>query len=219
MEFLPHLVCTAIHFDGIIAPFYCTGLLEGKHMIRKDCDYIAGSFDRCLDCKYLGVGCDGPRTSTMSNDRWLWWIKALKQKRGYTNDAIVEGTGLSKGTINNIFSGANKDVKRTTAGILEDFLIGSDGKWPCPIDSNTDREVIYEDKPETLAMLNERNIQVENLRRNNDELRASVDRELERIRAEYKEDIEEYKALVAHMRTQVNRKDDYIDRLAKKAGI
>lgn len=179
-------------------------------MIRKDCDYIAGSFDRCLDCKYLGVGCDGPRTSTMSNDRWLWWIKALKQKRGYTNDAIVEGTGLSKGTINNIFSGANKDVKRTTAGILEDFLIGSDGKWPCPIDSNTDREVIYEDKPETLAMLNERNIQVENLRRNYDELRASVDKEIALIRAEKDSDVAEYRELNNYMKDQVKLKDRYV---------
>ena len=37
--------------------------------------------------------------------------------------------------------------------------------------------------------------------------------------ADYEEDIQEYKELVAHMRAQVNRKDDYIDRLAKKAGI
>ena len=179
-------------------------------MVRKDCEYIAGSFDRCLDCKYLGVGCDGPRTSTMSNERWLWWVKALKQKRGYTNAAIVEGTGLSKATIENIFAGVNKDVKRTTAGMLEDFLIGSDGKWPCPIDSNTDREIIYEDKPETLAMLNERNIQVENLRRNFDALRSSTDKELERVRLEYADDIAEYKALVVHMREQVVKKDSYI---------
>lgn len=179
-------------------------------MVRKDCNYIAGSFDRCLDCKYLGAGCDGPRTSTMSNERWLWWVKALKQKRGYTNAAIVEGTGLSKATIENIFSGVNKDVKRTTAGMLEDFLIGSDGKWPCPIDSNTDREVIYEDKPETIAMLNERSIQVENLRRNFDDLKNSSDKELSQVREEYAEDIKEYKELVAHMREQVRLKDGYI---------
>lgn len=179
-------------------------------MIRKDCDYIAGSFDRCLECKYLGAGCDGPRTSTMSSERWLWWIKALKQKRGYTNDAIVEGTGLSKGTVNNIFSGNNKDVRRTTAGILEDFLIGSSGSWPCPIDSNTDREVLYEDRPETIAMLTERSIQVENLRRMLDQTRQSHDRELELAHKAHKDDVAEYKELVAHMRAQVAVKDGYI---------
>lgn len=195
-------------------------------MIRKNCDYIAGTFDRCLDCKYLGNGCDGPRTSTMSNDRWLWWVRALKQKRGYTNAAIVEGTGLSKATIENIFSGVNKDVKRTTAGMLEDFLIGSDGKWPCPIDSNTDREIVYEDKPETLAMLAERGIQVENLRRHNDEIQASIDHELERVRAENLETVrilrERIEWLVEQSRKkdeQLARKDDYIDRLAKKVGL
>lgn len=194
-------------------------------MITKNCDYIAGSFDRCLECKYLGMGCSGPRTSSMSNDRWLWWMKALKQKRGFTNDAIVEGTGLSKGTVANIFSGVNKDVKRTTAGMLEDFLIG-DGKWPCPIDATGDKEVIYEDKPETIAMLNERNIQVENLRRNYDDIKASADRELERVRKDYEDRIEEYREIIRRERErvdkldiQINRKDDYIDRVAKKAGI
>lgn len=188
-------------------------------MIRKDCDYIGGTFDRCLDCKYLGVGCDGPRTSTMSNDRWLWWVKALKQKRGYTNAQIVLGTGLSKATVENIFSGVNKDVKRTTAGMLEDFLVGSDGKWPCPIDVTQDKDVVYEDRPETIAMLQERAIQIENLRRNYDEMRASVDREMERVRIEYEEDIQFYKEHIALLRGQIARKDDYIDRLAKKAGI
>ena len=179
-------------------------------MIRKDCDYIAGTFDRCLDCQYLGNGCDGPRTSTMSSERWLWWMKALKHKRCLTNAQIVAGTGLGKATVENIFSGVNKDVMRTTAGILEDFLIGSNGKWPCPIDANSDREVIYQDKPETLAMLNERSIQVENLRRNYDALRNLTDKELEHIRAENAASIEEYKQLVAHMRKQVNLKDGYI---------
>lgn len=195
-------------------------------MIRKDCDYIAGTADRCLDCRYLGNGCDGPRTSTMGNDRWLWWIKALKQKRGYTNAAIVEGTGLSKATIENIFSGANKDVKRTTAGMLEDFLIGSDGKWPCPIDSNTEREVVYQDKPETIAMLAERGIQVENLRRNYDDVCARSEHEMERVRKEYEETIrilrERVDWLVEQSRKkdeQLARKDDYIDRLAKKVGL
>lgn len=194
-------------------------------MITKNCDYIAGSYDRCLECQYLGTGCAGPRTTTMSNDRWLWWMRALKQKRKFSNDAIMEGTGLSKGTIANIFSGVNKDVMRTTAGILEDFLIG-DGKWPCPIDATGDKEVIYEDKPETIAMLNERSIQIENLRRENDELRGSVDREMMRVRDEYGETIralrDRIEFLVEQSRRkdeQLARKDDYIDRLAKKVGI
>lgn len=133
-------------------------------MIRKDCNYVTGAYDRCLECQYLGNGCDGPRTTSMSNERWLWWIKALKQIRGLSNADCVDGTGLGKATIDNIFAGNIKDVKRSTVGILEDFLIGSSGKWPCAMDLNADKDVVYMDKPETLAELEQRRAQVENLR-------------------------------------------------------
>ena len=81
-------------------------------------------------------------------------------------------------------------------------------------------------RPETLEQLRvareqikEKDIQIENLRRNYNEVRDSVDREMTRVRDEYEDDIKEYRALVAYQREQLNRKDDYIDRLAKKAGI
>lgn len=182
-------------------------------------DYISGSFDRCHDCIYMGNGCSGPRTTAMSFDRWVWWIKLLKQKRGYSNADCVEGTGLSKGTIDNIFSGKLKDVSRSTAGLLEDFLIGGAAKWPCAMDLNKDKEVVYEDRPETLEALRVRSEQVENLRRHLDEFKAIMDKEVATVRGEYESDVQFYKEHIAMMREQIKRKDDYIDRLAKKAGI
>lgn len=189
-------------------------------------DYISGSFDRCLECDYLGNGCSGPRTNVMAFEVWMCWVKALKHKHGYSNADCVEGTGLSKGTIENIFTGKLKDVSRSTAGMLEDFLVGGAAKWPCAMKLVTNKEVVYEDGPETLEQLRvareqikEKDTQIENLRRKYNEVCDSVDLEMQRVRAEYEDDIKEYKALVALLREQINRKDDYIDRLAKKAGI
>ncbi len=194
------------------------------HSICKQ-DFSGGPFDECLKCQYLGNGCSGPRTTCMTHERYVEWLKALKKLRDYTNQEIADGTGLSLATISDIFAGRRKTIARDTAGLLEDFLIG-DGKWPCAMKLVTNKEVIYEDRPETLEQLRvareqikEKDIQIENLRRNYNEVRDSVDREMTRVRDEYEDDIKEYRALVAYQREQLNRKDDYIDRLAKKAGI
>lgn len=191
------------------------------------CEQIspAGPFDACLACEFLGNGCSGPRTNAMDHERYVVWMKALKQKRGASNQDCADGTGLSKASIDDFFAGRRKTVARDTAGKLEDFLVGS-GKWPCAMQLVKNKEVVYEDRPETLEQLRiareqlkEKETQIENLRFNYSEVRDSVDREMERVRAEYEDDIKEYKALVALLRDQITRKDDYIDRLAKKAGI
>lgn len=198
-----------------ITLFYRGLLTEAEHM-RKNCEYIPGAYDRCLDCKYLGNGCDGPRTTSMSNERWLWWVKALKQLRGYSNQQCVEGTGLAKSTIDNIFAGNNKDLKRSTAGILEDFLIGSSGAWPCAMDLNEEKDVVYMDTPETHAMLQERGIQVENLRRHLDEFKTIMDKEVATVRSEYEDDVAFFKEQIVFYKDQIHRKDEYIDYLVKK---
>lgn len=194
------------------------------HSICKQ-DYTVGPFDECLKCQYLGNGCSGPRTSCMTHERYVEWLKALKKLRDYTNQEIADGTGLSLATISDIFAGRRKTIARDTAGLLEDFLIG-DGKWPCAMQLASGKDVIYEDRPETLEALRvareqmkEKEIQIENLRRHLDEFKVIMDKEVATVRAEYDQDIKEYRELVAYQREQLNRKDDYIDRLAKKAGI
>lgn len=182
-------------------------------------DYISGPFDRCLECDYLGNGCSGPRTNAMVFDVWMCWVKALKHKHGYSNADCVEGTGLSKGTIENIFTGKLKDVSRSTAGMLEDFLVGGAAKWPCAVDLNKDKEVVYEDRPETLNALRDRTERLENLRKHLDELRGIMDEGIATVRAEYEGEISFYKEQIEMMREQIERKDDYIDRLAKKVGL
>lgn len=181
-------------------------------------DFTTGPFDECLQCSFLGNGCSGPRTTCMPHERYIEWLKALKKLRGYTNQDIADGTGLSLASVNDIFAGRRKDISRTSAGLLEDFLIGP-GKWPCAMKLAEGKEIVYEDRPETLEVLRRSEETIARLRTNYTELSNNMNSEMERVRAEFEDDIKEYKALVAHMREQVHRKDDYIDRLAKKAGI
>jgi len=185
-----------------------------------------GPFDVCIDCSRRAVACSGPRTTAMSHERYVEWMKRLCAKWGGTRQQLADTTGVSKSTIDDFFAGRRKDISRTTAGLLEDVLIGGDSKWPCAMLLDAEKEIVYEDRPETLEALRlnmdanqEKAAQISALRQNFEELRAAHERELQRMRADYEENIQEYKELVAHMRAQVNRKDDYIDRLAKKAGI
>lgn len=186
---------------------------------------LTGPFDDCLKCQFLGNGCSGPRTNCMQHERYIEWIKALKKLRSYTNQDIADGAGLSLATVNDIFAGRRKDITRTTAGYLEDFLIGG-GKWPCAMQLSGSKEVVYEDRPETLEALRLAREQTDRIRVNYNEIRDSVDREMERVRSEYAETIrvlrERVEWLVEQSRAkddQINRKDDYIDRLAKKVGL
>lgn len=185
-----------------------------------------GPFDVCIDCSRRAVACSGPRTTAMEHDRYVEWMKRLFNKWGGTRQELADTTGVSKSTIDDFFAGRRKDISRTTAGLLEDVLIGGDAKWPCALLLDQDKEIVYEDRPETLEALRlnmeanqQKTAQILHLQKTYDEAVAKSAREMERVRAYYEDDIEEYKALVAHMREQVDRKDDYIDRLAKKAGI
>ena len=169
----------------------------------------SGPFDNCLRCEYLGNGCSGPRTTAMNGDRYLIWMLDLRKLRGVSNQTIAESTGLSKATVDDFFAGRRKDIGRITAGLLENFLIGGHAKWPCAMELSADnKEIVYQDRPETLDALRS--------------AQEAVQEKAEQIRSgreRHEAEVQEYRELVAHMRTQINRKDDYIDRLAKKAGI
>ena len=179
-------------------------------------DFLTGPFDDCLRCQFLGNGCSGPRTTCMSHERYVEWLKALKKMRDFTNQDIVDSTGLSKATVDDIFAGRRKDISRATAGLLEDFLIGA-GKWPCAMRLAKGKEVVYEDRPETLEELRARAEQIERLRQNYDNLRNSVDTEMARVRTEYEDDIKFYKGTIDLLKDQVARKDRYIDILIETA--
>ena len=185
-----------------------------------------GPFDVCIDCPRRAVACSGPRTTAMHHERYVEWMKRLCKKWGGTRQELADITGVSKSTIDDLFAGRRKDISRTTAGLLEDVLIGGDSKWPCAMLVDAEKEVVYEDRPETLEALRinmeanqHKDAQIEELKQLQDTIRKAHEDEISKLRTYYEDDIKEYQALVAHMRTQIDRKDDYIDRLAKKAGI
>ena len=188
-------------------------------------EFLSGPFDDCLECQYLGNGCSGPRTTCMPHDRYVEWLKALKKLRGYTNQKIADGTGLSLATVNDIFAGRRKTINRETAGLLEDFLIGG-GKWPCAMQLVNGKEIVYEDRPETLEQLRVAREQIETIRSDFKIMRDSLDAEMQRVRGEYDADVTFYRERIdfltdriRNMDEMIKRKDDYIDRLAKKLGL
>lgn len=188
-------------------------------------EFLTGPFDECIECPYLCNGCSGPRTNAMEHPRWVYWLKAVMKRFNISQAAIARDTELSKSTVDDIFAGRRQDISRNTARVIENYVLG-DGKWPCAKILAEGKDIVYQDRPETLEQLKakteaiqEKDIIIERLRHNYNEVRDSVDREMTRVREEYEDDIKEYRALVAYQREQLNRKDDYIDRLAKKAGI
>ena len=170
-------------------------------------EFLSGPFDECLECEYLRNGCSGPRTNAMQFPRWIYWIKSVMKRFDISNRSLSENTDLSKSTVDDILAGRRKDISRETCCIIENYVLG-DGKWPCAKKLSEGKDTVYEDRPETL----------EALRRATEALHEK-EAQFEKQQSVYNADVQEYKDLVAHMRTQIDRKDDYIDRLAKKAGI
>ena len=170
-------------------------------------EFLSGPFDECIPCEYLCNGCSGPRTNAMKLPRWIYWIKAVMKRFDISHRELSENTDLSKSTVDDILAGRRKDISRETCCIIENYVLG-DGKWPCAKKSAEGKDSVYEDRPETL----------EALRRAQEALREKDDL-LERRRAAHEDDVKEYKELIVHLRTQIDRKDDYIDRLAKKIEI
>jgi len=188
-------------------------------------EFLTGPFDECLECEFLRNGCSGPRTNAMELQRWIVWMKSLMKLFGISNQKISDNTPLSKSTVDDIFAGRRKDISRETCCMIENYVIG-DGKWPCAKKLTDGADVVYEDRPETLEALRrhaeesgQKDAEIAELKNNLKLMQEKFEKDISSLRAEHHADVEEYKALVAHMRTQVDRKDDYIDRLAKKAGI
>lgn len=181
-------------------------------------DASGGPFDRCLQCPNLGNGCSGPRTNAMQFDRYIQWLRELRElrrKQGVSVSiaAISDATGLSKNTVDNLFAGRTKDISRATAGMIEDHLIGGNAKWPCAMDLNANKDVVYQDRPETLEALAKCNRDMENIHQ-------SYQAELDTVRAESQRkvdhllrQIEDMREMVALLRRENEHKAALIDRV------
>lgn len=193
-------------------------------------------FDTCITCSFRDAKrCAGPEASGMKPQRRCDFFQKLQrhnkatQRNGasWSYDYITSKTnGISRSTVIRIITDVNYvPGVDTFSEVFRVLFDGSVNQHPCGIHSQ-EKEIAYVDSPETLEILRVRteenllkDAQIEELKQLQEELRKEHEQEIAKLRAYYEDDIKEYQELVAHMRTQIDRKDDYIDRLAKKAGI
>lgn len=162
----------------------------------------------CVSCEFLRIVCSGPRTTQIeSYQEWLIFIKAVMARFGISNRMVADNTPLSKSTVDDIIAGRRKNVSRESCCYIENYVLGKNS-LPCAVHIPDGAEVVYQDRPETLEAL-----------RVKDEALIEKDHLLAETKQKHESEMQDYKELVRHLYTQINRKDDYIDRLAKKAGL
>jgi len=180
--------------------------------MKKGRTLYEGKYARCLACERRGNGCNGPRTGALNIIEWCEFMRALKEYENVSNFYLAEQTALSEKTIEKIMSlNASPDISRITIQSVESFFFGTTEDWPCPYYDVCNKEIEYIDRPELLETLAERGIQIERLRKINDDLRNTVDAEINAVRTEYKTEIHFLKGQISFLLDQISRKDQLLD--------
>jgi len=100
--------------------------------MKKRTDLTNKPYNRCLDCSHRKIRCDGPRTSAMTLLRWCEFMRDMKEINGLTNAYISEKSGVSIKTVERLMAqNAEQDIMRETARAIEDAIIGSSNQYPC----------------------------------------------------------------------------------------
>lgn len=98
-------------------------------------------YEKCLTCKQLGNGCDGPNFLAMDTiELGHWCDKKRKQIPGMTYDRIEAETGSSKTAVYNFLKGKHPDCRLETIRPIVKFITG--GEWddnPCGNVSNSEK--------------------------------------------------------------------------------
>ncbi len=200
-------------------------------------------FDACITCDFRSAKrCAGPNASGMNASRRCDFFQKLQRSNkntmrngvSWSYDYIAAQTnGISRSTVIRCITDVNYvPGVDTYSEVFRVLFDGSVNQYPCGIHSQ-EKEIAYVDSPETLAEMERIKQENEAIRAELSQLRSNIGRthdfqekELAEVRAEasakaeaYEADIAEYKDLVALLKDQIKRKDDYIDRLAIKAGI
>jgi len=100
--------------------------------VKKQTDFTAKPYNRCLSCPHRKVRCDGPRASGLPLPRWKEYMRDMKDINGLTYQDVAEISGLPVKTIERALSPAsNQDIMRETARLIENAIVGSTSKYPC----------------------------------------------------------------------------------------
>ena len=194
-------------------------------------------FDTCITCDFRDAKrCAGPNASNMTPARRCDFFQKLQRHNkntmrngaSWSYDYIAAQTnGVSRSTVIRSITDANYvPGVDTYSEVFRVLFDGSVNQYPCGIHSQ-EKEIAYVDSPETLEILRVRteenllkDAQIEELKRLQADQRKAHEDEISKLRTYYEDDIKEYQALVEHMRTQIDRKDeqiarkdDYIDKL------
>lgn len=193
-------------------------------------------FDACITCDFRNARkCAGPNASGMAPARRCDFLQKLQQynretrrnNASWSYDYIASQTnGVSKSTVVRCISDPNYvpgvDVYSEILRVLFD---GAVNQYPCGIHSQ-EKEIMYVDSPETLKEMERLQQENTTLVATLEQLRANIGKThefQEKVIATIKEDSSRIQEILQaeneQLRAQINRKDDYIDRLAIKAGI
>lgn len=165
-------------------------------------------YNRCLFCpKRLSNPreCNGPRTGSMTTERWREYMRDIKEVDGLTFEEISARTGgqMSAASIQNALApGATRDLTRETARIIENALFGVSIADPCPVDLLAG---VSEDAKKISSM----EMDIHDLCKGISSIHESYAREMDTIRAEAQRKID-------YLREENQRLHRMIDRLLEK---
>lgn len=103
-------------------------------------------YEKCLKCKQLGNGCDGPNLLNMDTPELGQWCNELRKMRGKTYDGVTAETGMSKTAVYGFLTSANHECRIDTARSVAKILIGGNcDDNPCGNVTNSEKAA-YEEK-------------------------------------------------------------------------
>lgn len=148
-------------------------------------------YNKCLSCPHRQVRCDGPRTSSMSLDKWCEFMRDMKDLNGLTNAEIADKSGVSVKRVERLMAlNSEQDIMRETARLIENAIIGSSNQYPCYL-------AFEETVPEDRQKLNDALRELERALDDNkdyrqalDNIHASYNAEMQLIRDEAQKKIE-----------------------------
>lgn len=114
---------------------------------RSSLQFEEKPYNRCIDCIYIGVHCDGPNFLAMDIARLSEWARLRKdylhrKDPRWTNEYVARQADVSYTTVSRFMVGDLDDIKfSTAAAILRVLINGTWGQYPCALASG---EVDYE---------------------------------------------------------------------------
>ena len=165
-------------------------------------------YNKCLPCQHrIEKRCDGPRTSAMPLERWCEFMRDMKEANDLTNADVAERSGVSIKTIERIMAqNCEQDIRRETARLIEDAIIGSSNQYPCYL-------AFEETVPQASEKLDDALRELERALNDNEDYRKALDNIHDSYKAEMQTIRDEAQAKISYLRgliDRLQRDNDYL---------